>query len=59
MTVLLHFKPVDALSVILHRSQIELVGRDWCKRLKQVIHRQLFEIVIQTAVGKKIVARET
>ncbi|KAI9025956.1 GTP-binding protein lepa [Phycomyces nitens] len=59
MTVLLNSKPVDALSVILHRSQVDLVGRDWVKRLKGVIQRQLFDVVIQTALGTKIVARET
>ena len=59
MTVLLNHKPVDALSVILHRSQVDIVGRDWVKRLKNVIQKQLFEIVIQTALGAKIVARET
>ncbi|KAI8137452.1 P-loop containing nucleoside triphosphate hydrolase protein [Fennellomyces sp. T-0311] len=59
MSVLLNHKPVDALSVILHRSQVEMVGRDWVKRLKDVIQKQLFEIVIQTALGGKIVARET
>lgn len=59
MTVLLNHKPVDALSIILHRSQAEFMGRDWVKRLKDVIQRQLFEIVIQTAIGSKIVARET
>ncbi|KAI7870799.1 P-loop containing nucleoside triphosphate hydrolase protein [Spinellus fusiger] len=59
MTVLLNSKPVDALSVILHRSQVDFVGRDWVKRLKGVIQRQLFDVVIQTALGTKIVARET
>ncbi|KAF7726082.1 hypothetical protein EC973_009056 [Apophysomyces ossiformis] len=59
MTVLLNSKPVDALSVILHRCQVEEVGRDWVKRLKGVIQRQLFDVVIQTALGSKIVARET
>ncbi|KAI8096826.1 P-loop containing nucleoside triphosphate hydrolase protein [Halteromyces radiatus] len=59
MSVLLNSKPVDALSVILHRSQVEQVGRDWVKRLKNVIQRQLFDVVIQTALGSKIVARET
>ncbi|RUS25782.1 hypothetical protein BC938DRAFT_471670, partial [Jimgerdemannia flammicorona] len=53
MTVLLNSKPVDTLSVILHRSKVELVGRDWCKRLKRLIPRQLFEVAIQTAVGSK------
>jgi GTP-binding protein LepA len=59
MTVLINSKPVDALSIILHRAQVQVVGRDWVKRLKGLIQRQLFEIVIQTAVGHKIVARET
>ncbi|KAH8554375.1 translation factor GUF1-like protein, mitochondrial [Umbelopsis sp. PMI_123] len=59
MTVLINSKPVDALSIILHKAQVQLVGRDWVKRLKGLIQRQLFEIVIQTAVGHKIVARET
>ncbi|ORZ13723.1 P-loop containing nucleoside triphosphate hydrolase protein [Absidia repens] len=59
MSVLLNSKPVDALSVILHRSQVDQVGRDWVKRLKNVIQRQLFDVVIQTALGHKIVARET
>jgi GTP-binding protein LepA len=59
MTVLINSKPVDALSIILHRAQVQDVGRDWVKRLKGLIQRQLFEIVIQTAVGHKIVARES
>ncbi|KAG2173420.1 hypothetical protein INT44_008772 [Umbelopsis vinacea] len=59
MTVLINSKPVDALSIILHRAQVQIVGRDWVKRLKGLIQRQLFEIVIQTAIGHKIVARET
>lgn len=59
MNVLINSKTVDALSIILHRAQVNEVGRDWVKRLKGLIQRQLFEIVIQTAVGYKIVARET
>ncbi|CAO3651911.1 unnamed protein product [Mucor hiemalis] len=59
MSVLLNSKPVDALSVILHRSQVDIVGRDWVKRLKGVIQRQLFDVSIQTALGTKIIARET
>ncbi|KAI9300516.1 P-loop containing nucleoside triphosphate hydrolase protein [Cunninghamella echinulata] len=51
MSVLLNSKPVDALSVILHKSQVDQVGRDWVKRLRHVIQRQLFDVVIQTAVG--------
>ncbi|ORX49773.1 GTP-binding protein lepa [Hesseltinella vesiculosa] len=59
MSVLLNGKPVDALSVILHRTQVEEVGRDWVKRLKSVIQKQLFDVVIQTAIGGRIIARET
>ncbi|KAF9971803.1 Translation factor guf1 mitochondrial [Actinomortierella ambigua] len=58
MNILLNAKPVDALSIILHRSQSEQVGRDWVRRLKGLLSRQLFEIVIQAAVGKKVIARE-
>ncbi|RKP09995.1 P-loop containing nucleoside triphosphate hydrolase protein [Thamnocephalis sphaerospora] len=59
MDVLLNGKPVDALATVLHRSQIQVVGRDWAKRLKGVIQRQLFEVAIQTAVGSRVIARET
>ncbi|KAI9593134.1 P-loop containing nucleoside triphosphate hydrolase protein [Syncephalis fuscata] len=59
MDVLLNGKPVDALATVLHRSQIQVVGRDWAKRLKSVIQRQLFEVAIQTAVGNRVIARET
>ncbi|KAI1315746.1 Translation factor guf1 mitochondrial [Mortierella claussenii] len=58
MNIMLNSKPVDALSIILHRSQAELVGRDWVKRLKGLLSRQLFEIVIQASVGTKVIARE-
>jgi len=58
MNIVLNSKPVDALSIILHRSQSEMVGRDWVKRLKGLLTRQLFEIVIQASVGNKIIARE-
>ncbi|CAG8521759.1 3558_t:CDS:10 [Ambispora gerdemannii] len=59
MNVLINKKPVDALAAILHRSQVEKIGRDWAKKLSEVIPKQLYEIMIQTAVGGKIVARET
>ncbi|KAG9291219.1 hypothetical protein G9A89_021721 [Geosiphon pyriformis] len=59
MNVLLNKRPVDALAAILHRSQLDRIGREWAKRLKDVIPRQLYEIIIQTAVGNKVIARET
>ncbi|KAI8056941.1 translation factor GUF1, mitochondrial [Syncephalis plumigaleata] len=59
MDVLLNGKPVDALATVMHRSQVQNVGRSWAKRLKDVIQRQLFEVAIQTAVGNRVIARET
>ncbi|KAG1754377.1 GTP-binding protein lepa C-terminus-domain-containing protein [Suillus lakei] len=59
MVFLLNGKPVDALALIVHRSAQDEVGRKWVKKLHKVIPRQLFEVPIQAAVGKKIIARET
>ncbi|KIM48774.1 hypothetical protein M413DRAFT_437952 [Hebeloma cylindrosporum] len=59
MTFLLNGKAVDALALIVHRSAQETVGRQWVKKLHKVIPRQLFEVPIQAAVGKKVIARET
>jgi len=58
MVFLLNGKPVDALALIVHRSAQDHVGRTWVKKLHKVIPRQLFEVPIQAAVGKKIIARE-
>jgi len=58
MMFLLNSKPVDALALIVHRSAQEKVGRAWVKKLHKVIPRQLFEVPIQAAVGRKIIARE-
>ncbi|KAF8468820.1 translation factor guf1, mitochondrial [Kalaharituber pfeilii] len=51
--------PVDAISRVMHRSQVQYIGRQWVEKFKEFVDRQLFEVVIQAAVGKKIVARET
>ncbi|KAF8965297.1 Guf1 protein [Flammula alnicola] len=59
MTFLLNGKPVDALALIVHRSAQDAVGRQWVKKLHKVIPRQLFEVPIQAAVGRKVIARET
>lgn len=58
MDILLNGRPVDALSTIVHREKAYHVGRDMAERLKKAIHRQLFEVVIQAAIGAKIIARE-
>ncbi|RKO91942.1 P-loop containing nucleoside triphosphate hydrolase protein [Blyttiomyces helicus] len=59
VNLLLNSKPVDALATIVHRSQAERVAKEWAKRLKDVMHKQLFDVVIQGAIGSKICARET
>ncbi|KAI5121009.1 hypothetical protein M0805_005955 [Coniferiporia weirii] len=59
LVFLLNSKQVDALALIVHRSAEQAVGRAWVKKLHKVIPRQLFEVPIQAAVGKRIVARET
>ncbi|HPY75327.1 MAG: translation elongation factor 4 [Planctomycetes bacterium] len=52
-------EPVDALGIIIHKSQAEHRGRQICKRLKESIPRQMFAVALQAAVGGKIIARET
>jgi GTP-binding protein LepA len=59
MNILVNSEPVDALAVIVHRSQAERRGRALCERLKDLIPRQLFAIAIQAALGGRIIARET
>lgn len=58
MDILLNGDVVDALTVIVHRSKAERIGRELCEKLSKVIHRQLFEVIIQAAIGAKILARE-
>ena len=50
---------VDAMSLIVHRDKAYVRGRDMVQRMRELIPRQLFEVVIQAAIGSRIIARES
>lgn len=59
LQLLINKKPVDAICRVVHASQVERLGKLWVTKFKEHVDRQMYEIVIQAAVGKKIVSRET
>ncbi len=59
LDILLNGDPVDALSALVHKSNSYTLGKKLCAKLKELIPRQQFDIAIQSAIGAKIISRET
>jgi GTP-binding protein LepA len=59
LDLLINGDPVDAFSVIIHRDKAYDWGRKVAEKLKELIPRQLYQVIIQAALGQKIIARET
>ncbi|NBY04673.1 MAG: elongation factor 4 [Betaproteobacteria bacterium] len=57
--ILLNGEKVDALSIIVHRSQSQYRGRAVVSKMREIISRQMFDVAIQAAIGANIIARET
>jgi len=59
LDILLNGSPVDALSALVHKDNSYTLGKKLCAKLKELIPRQQFDIAIQSAIGSKIISRET
>ncbi len=59
LDVLVNGEPVDALSIIVHKDKSYERGRDLIQKLRSLIPRQLYEVIIQASIGSRIIARES
>lgn len=59
LNILLNGEVVDALSLIVHKDKAYYKGRQLTEKLREIIPRQMYEVVIQAAIGNKIIARES
>jgi GTP-binding protein LepA len=59
LDILINNEPLDALSTIIHTDKSYEMGQRLCRHLKELIPRQMFEVIIQAAIGSKIISRQT
>jgi GTP-binding protein LepA len=59
LDILINGDPLDALSTILHTDRAHEWGKRMAEKLKTLIPRQLYEVVIQAAIGSRVISRET
>jgi GTP-binding protein LepA len=59
LDILINGEPLDALSTIVHRDRAFEQGKSLCSKLRKLIPRQMFEVIIQASIGNKVIARES